>query len=217
MFCCNIEKNKIFCKLAHCIFVYLHETIGGMNQRSVAVCMKKVPRSDFVAEEAGTIAYFDVALPIGYGQTVSQPSTVKKMLEWLDVREGNRVLDVGSGSGWTTALLSQLVGNSGHVYAVEKIPQLLEYGRANCENKQCGNVDFHKSGQVVGLPLFSPYDRILVSAAAPELPEELISQLKVGGKMVIPVQNDILVITKRSAENYDVKTHHGFVFVPLVR
>lgn len=178
--------------------------------------MKRIPRSHFVSDEAGTIAFFDVALPIGYGQTISQPSTVRKMLEWLDVHEGERILDVGSGSGWTTAILSAMTGETGRVYAVERIPELVRYGRANCEKHNCKNVEFYQAGKVVGLPLLAPFDRILVSASAERLPEELLLQLKVGGTMVIPVKNDILAITKHSEDDIEVVTHSGYVFVPLL-
>ena len=162
------------------------------------------------------MAKIDSPLPIGHGQTNSQPSTVKKMLAWLDAKPGDMVLDVGSGSGWTTALLSYIVGSKGYVYAVEKVPELVTFGRKN--NKKLGikNVKFFEAGESYGLPEHAPFDRILVSASAENLPHELIEQLKPGGKLVIPVKNDILEITKKP--NGDVMTliHPGFVFVPLI-
>lgn len=155
-------------------------------------------------------------LTIGHGQTNSQPTTVKMMLEWLDVKPGKKVLDVGSGSGWTTALLAYLVGTRGKVYAVERVPELVKFGREN--NKKAGvtNTEFFEAGKTYGLPQHAPYDRILVSASARELPPELPGQLKVGGKLVIPVREDILEITKTGKETYKTITHPGFVFVPLV-
>lgn len=182
----------------------------------VEEAFNSVPRENFLPEYAKG-RYIDVPLPIGFGQTNSQPTTVRMMLEWLQVEEGNTVLDVGSGSGWTTALLSNLVGPSGKVCAVELIPELVEFGRDNCQRFGVRNAKFHQAGEAFGLPKCAPYDRILVSASARELPEELLDQLKVGGKMVIPVGRDILEIEKLSEDNTEIATHHGFVFVPLIK
>ena len=159
----------------------------------------------------------DSPLPIGYGQTNSQPSTVRRMLTWLDARAGDKVLDVGSGSGWTAALLCHIVGPAGHVFAVEKVPELVEFGRRNNEKYSTKNVKFFRAGKSYGLPEHAPFDRILVSASAHELPRELLGHLKAKGKLVVPVQNDILEITKNSGTDYNIKTHPGFVFVPLVK
>ncbi|MBI2008998.1 protein-L-isoaspartate O-methyltransferase [Candidatus Saccharibacteria bacterium] len=161
-------------------------------------------------------ADFDMPLPIGFGQTISQPTTVRLMLGWLEPQLGDKVLDVGSGSGWTTALLAHLVGPSGKVYAVELVPELVKFGRQNCSRIGIKNARIYQAGRKYGLPKEAPFERILVSAAAEELPTELIDQLSVGGKMVIPVRNDILEIEKTSAKDTEVVVHSGFVFVPLV-
>lgn len=161
-------------------------------------------------------ADFDIPLPIGHGQTISQPSTVKQMLSWLDVQKGQTVLDIGSGSGWTTALLAYLVGEKGKVFAVERIPELLVFGEDNCHKLGLKNTYFYPAGKELGLPRYGPYDRILVSAAAEKFPDELMEQLKIGGKMVVPVGNEILEITKISGKKRIVFLHAGFVFVPLV-
>jgi len=138
------------------------------------------------------------------------------MLEWLEAQPGDKALDVGSGSGWTTVLLSHIVGSKGAVFAVEKIPELVAFGRHNCEKAGVHNVQLFQADREYGLTRYAPYGRILVSATTEKLPKELLNQLKVGGKIVIPVQNDILEITKTSVTNYKVKKHSGFVFVPLV-
>ncbi len=176
----------------------------------------KFDRVDFVPSEVRNIAHADMALPIGYGQTISQPTTVEMMLEWLDAQSGDKVLDVGSGSGWTTALLSYIVGPKGRIHAVELVSELVEFGRDNCERAGVTNANFYQAGDEYGLPDYSPYDRILVSASADKLPEGLISQLKPGGKLVIPVHNDILEITKNQKGKINTITHPGFVFVPLI-
>jgi protein-L-isoaspartate(D-aspartate) O-methyltransferase len=138
------------------------------------------------------------------------------MLHWLDAQPGDSVLDVGSGSGWTSALLSQIVGPSGVVYAVEKIPELLKFGQNNCKTLGIHNVRFSLAGKEYGLPKHAPFNRILVSASAKSLPEELLEQLAINGKLVIPVKNDILEITKTSDSDYSAKSHPGYVFVPLI-
>lgn len=175
-----------------------------------------VDRANFVPKELRGSVDSDVPLPIGYGQTNSQPYTVRVMLEWLDPQPGEKILDVGSGSGWTTALLSHLVGPKGQIYAVERVPELVEFGQENCERTGVKNARFFTAGDEFGLPEEAPFDRILVSASADELPQELVDQLKVSGKMVIPVQNDILEITKKSSGDLDIKKHQGFAFVPLL-
>jgi protein-L-isoaspartate(D-aspartate) O-methyltransferase len=184
---------------------------------AIEKAFKNIHRQDFVPEYLRSQAGVDAPLPIGFSQTISQPYTVRLMLEWLDAQAGERILDVGSGSGWTTALLSQIVGLKGKIFAVELIPELVKFGRNNCEEAGVKNAEFFQAGQDYGLPNYSPYDRILVSASAKELPKELLNQLKISGKLIIPVQNDILEITKKSNTDFETITHPGFVFVPLVK
>ena len=187
-----------------------------MTMDMIEQAFSKVHRKNFVPEVLQDQVEIDVPLPIGFGQTISQPTTVQLMLGWLEAQPGDKVLDIGSGSGWTTALLSHIVGSKGSVFAVEKIPELVELGRDNCDNTGIQNAKFFQAGREYGLSKQAPYDRILVSASAQKLPKELLNQLKVGGKLVIPVQNDILEITKISEHEHETKTHSGFVFVPLV-
>jgi len=177
---------------------------------------KAVPRINFLRPEHKDQHELDVPLPIGSGQTNSQPSTVRQMLLWLDPQLGDRILDVGSGSGWTTALLAHLVGPTGTVYAVERILELVQFGEENCRLMGVHNVLFFEAEKVYGLPEFVPYDRILVSAAATELPTQLLEQLKVGGRMVVPTRTTIHVIDKVSNQNYTHSEYPGYVFVPLV-
>lgn len=178
---------------------------------------QKIHREDFVPESLKGQADIDAPLPIGFGQTISQPYTVRLMLEWLDAKPGEKILDVGSGSGWTTALLSRIVGPKGKIFAVEIIPDLMKFGRNNCKNAGIKNAQFFRAGKRYGLPKYSPFDRILVSASADELPMELIDQLKINGKLIIPVQDDIMEITKISKRDIASTAHPGFIFVPLVR
>lgn len=178
--------------------------------------LQQTPREEFLPSKIKAMAEIDAPIPIGYGQTNSQPYTVKKMLEWLGAGPGETVLDVGSGSGWTTALLSNIVGDKGKVIAVERIPELVQFGKENCQKLELGNVEFHQAGKKFGWPKQAPYKRILVSAAPSKLPAELIDQLELGGRMVIPVQNDIIVIDKDEQGQVSKTEHSGFAFVPLL-
>jgi protein-L-isoaspartate(D-aspartate) O-methyltransferase len=185
--------------------------------KSVEEAFIAVKRRDFLLDEVKGRAELDAPLPIGYGQTNSQPFTVQRMLEWLEVEEGQRVLDIGSGSGWTSALLSYLVGENGEVYATEVVPELLEFGRNNCDKLGYKNITFFQADKMVlGLPDHALYDRILVSASAEEMPEELFAQLSAPGKLVIPVAETIYEITKDASGNIEKIAHPGFVFVPLI-
>ncbi len=186
------------------------------DMNKVDRAFKAVDRRNFLPAELCSSFRVDAPLPIGFGQTNSQPSTVKMMLNWLDVKPSDKILDVGSGSGWTTALLAHITGPKGYVYAVERVPELVKYGRGNVKRTGFKNAGFFQAGSKIGLPEYAPYNRILVSAAAPKLPEELINQLKVGGKLVIPIKHDILEISRTDNNSMDVTVHPGFVFVPLL-
>jgi protein-L-isoaspartate(D-aspartate) O-methyltransferase len=159
------------------------------------------------------------ALPIGYGQTISQPLTVAIMLELLDPKKGQKILDVGSGSGWTTALLSYVVGEEGKVVALEIKKELVEFGKENADKYKFvekGIAEFYEADGNKGFPKEAPYDRIIVSASAECVPNALKEQLKVGGKMVIPVQNSLWYMEKKSDNDFYKEEFRGFVFVPLL-
>jgi protein-L-isoaspartate(D-aspartate) O-methyltransferase len=182
----------------------------------VQEALRMVSRADFVVPQFREQADVDVPLPIGFGQTISQPTTVRLMVSWLDPMPGDVVLDVGSGSGWTTALLAHIVGPQGTVYAVERIPELVTFGRDNCRRLGFENALFFQARQEYGLREHAPYSRILVSASARELPVELLDQLAIPAKLVIPVGYDILEVTQAAEDEYRTRTHPGFAFVPLV-
>lgn len=171
------------------------------------------PRDRFLRSGQRRKASYDGPLPIGCGQTNSQPSTVARMLGLLDVRTGQRVLDVGSGSGWTTALLAHLVGPGGEVHGVEIEPSLVRFGGDNLEGTHQPWAQIQPaSPDTLGLPDLAPFDRILVSASPRELPEQLVDQLAPAGVMVIPVAGVMLRVTNPGA----VVTRHGhYRFVPL--
>ncbi len=188
---------------------------GSLRTERIVNAFRRVDRAGFVRPEDKRFAYLDQPLPIGAGQTISQPHTVAIMLELLAPLPGEHVLDVGSGSGWTTALLSDIVGPEGGVVGVEREPSLVEFGRANLETYDEGDARIIPADGVLGYPAGAPYHRILVSAAANELPQELVGQLRTGGVMVIPVQDAVWRVEKRSEDDILIEKHSGFRFVPL--
>ena len=174
-----------------------------------------VDRKYFVPASFSDHIYIDAPLPIGNNQTISQPSTVAFMLEHLAAQEGDMVLDIGSGSGWTTALLCHIVGETGSVTGLERVSALVEQGCENLSKFNFNHCRIKQAGEKLGLP-GEQFDRILVSAAADEIPEELFTQLKIGGTLVIPVENSIYKFTKISEEEIENEEFYGFVFVPLI-
>lgn len=188
---------------------------GVLNSRNIIDAFVHVDRIDFVSDPTVGEVYGDYPLQLGYGQTISQPTTVAMMLEMLEVKKGDKVLDIGSGSGWTTALLSYIVGDSGSVIGLERVDTLVEYGNRNLKKYRFENSSIIKAGIDLGIP-GEKFDRILVSAAADNFPSELTHQLKVGGKLVIPVKNSIFEVTKQEDGKVDTLEHYGFTFVPLI-
>lgn len=180
--------------------------------------MRAIPRADFLPAAVRDRAGVDAPLPIGHGATNSQPWTVQFMLELLAVPSGTRVLDVGSGSGWTTALLAELTGPSGSVTGVELVPELVELGRGNLATFDLPWARIERAGPgVLGLPDLAPFDRILVSADAGEIPAELEAQLAVGGRMVLPAAGVMWTIDREAhGLRRTPEVDHHFAFVPLV-
>lgn len=188
---------------------------GVLESEHLMRAFRTIDRKDFVQVDYDNEAYGDYPLPIGYGQTISQPTTVALMLEFLEVQKGGSILDIGSGSGWTTALLAELVGKSGSVLGLELVPELVEFGSENLDHYGFKHARIEQAGEKLGRP-DEKFDKILVSAAAEELPEELIEQLKVGGVLVVPVGNAILKVTKTAEDKTETERRGGFTFVPLV-
>lgn len=182
----------------------------------VAAAFDAVPRAEFLPAAARSQASYDGPLAIGHGQTNSQPRSVGAMLRLLDAQPGNRALDVGAGSGWTTALLAHLVGPSGLVVGVELVPELAAWGEQNVRRTSgpWASVQVASAG-VLGVPDAAPYDRILVSAAADHLPGELLDQLADPGRMVIPVAG-VMTLVVRSGGDDRVSEHGHYRFVPLL-
>jgi protein-L-isoaspartate(D-aspartate) O-methyltransferase len=185
----------------------------------VAAAFRVVDRGDFLRPADRDNAGYDGPIPIGHGQTSSQPRTVRAMLVLLDVRPGQRVLDVGSGSGWTTALLAHLVGPEGSVLGLERVEDLVTFGSENLARYDVPWASIRVADpDRLGAPEDAPFDRILVSASPRELPTKLVEQLADDGVLIVPVGATMTRVrrTGPTASDVEITTHGAFSFVPLV-
>ncbi len=190
-----------------------------LTDKRIINAFSTISRHEFLPETKQPFAAEDIALPIGHNQTISQPRTVAFMLELLQPKKGQKILDVGAGSGWTTALLSRIVGPEGRVYGLEIIPELAQKADETIKKILDKKTDAPARVLVTdggwGYPEEAPFDRILVSASVEEIPETLIEQLKNGGIMVIPRRDTIVKLTKNEAGEVSEEVYPGFAFVPF--
>jgi len=197
-----------------------------------------IDRKDFVVSEYQDETYSNIPLPIGFGQTISQPLTVAFMLELLQPKKGEKILDIGSGSGWTTALLAYIVSQKlalskaegskikGKVIAIERIPELKEFGERNvvkynfikkgivefiCADGSKGYINISSRPELV-----EGFDNIICSATVKEIPQAWLKQLKIGGKLVTPFNGEVQLWIKKGEDKFDIKRFQGFSFVPLI-
>ncbi|NCO23103.1 protein-L-isoaspartate O-methyltransferase [bacterium (Candidatus Moisslbacteria) CG12_big_fil_rev_8_21_14_0_65_36_11] len=184
---------------------------------------KKIKRQDFVPSELEMESTGNYPLPIGYGQTISQPLTIAFMMELLALERGWKVLDVGSGSGYTTALFCEIVGKEGKVFAIERIDELRKFGEDNVRKYNFveeGRAVFITGDGTKGIKKEAPFNAIHVGAAAVDVPEALLDQLSIGGRMVIPLgyqTQEITLIEKITSKRFKEKRFPGFTFVPLIK
>jgi protein-L-isoaspartate(D-aspartate) O-methyltransferase len=188
----------------------------GINNTKVLQVLGNVPRHKFVPEKYSDVAYGDFPLPIGAGQTISQPYMVALMTQCLELLGTETVLEIGTGSGYQTAILAEIVSQ---VYSVERISSLATVTQARLRDLDYQNIQIKIGDGTLGWPKFAPYDRIIISAAAPVIPKPLIKQLKIGGKLIIPLGrnfNQILTVVNKDRNN-KIELHQicGCVFVPL--
>lgn len=188
----------------------------GIQSERVLWAFYKVPRHEFVPIEYQQYAYSDRPIPIGFDQTISQPYMVALMTSQLGLKQTDRVLEIGTGSGYQTAILAELVGG---VYTVERLPELLEGAKLTLQKLGYQNTHFHSGNGSLGWERYAPYDAILVSAASSRIPQALLGQLKIGGRMVIPIGDELnqtlQKITKRE-KGIEQENLCACAFVPLI-
>lgn len=200
------------------MLVEIMKNNGFLTDKKIENAIRETPRHKFVLDPQIKEAYEDTPIPIMDGQTISQPSVVARMTEWLDLKDGQKVLEIGSGSGWQSAILANLVG-SGKIFTIERHSKLVEFAKKNLEKLRVKNVKIITGDGNRGLPEESPFDRILITAACKKVPEKLLDQLANGGLLVAPVGENIqsLVLLKKTSNGItEIKNQKGYVFVPFV-
>lgn len=188
----------------------------GVSER-VLEAMMHVKRHLFVPSHLSDQAYADYPLPIGEGQTISAPHMVAMMCDYLALKKGEKVLEIGAGSGYHAAVIAELIGEKGQVYSVERIKWLVKYSRENLKRAGYTQVTVTSGDGTLGLPEHAPYDKISVTCAAPDVPPPLLEQLKVDGKMIIPIgryMQELYLVNKRNGIERERKC--DVLFVPLV-
>lgn len=189
-----------------------------LKSKLVTKAFEAVDRVDFVPREQETYAYVNSAISIGFQQTISQPQVVAFLLELLSLKKGEKVLDIGSGSGWQAALLSHIVGQSGKVIAVERLKSLIAFSEENLKKYPTlkRRIELIHADGAKGHSKDAPYDKIVAAAAVPVIPKAWKDQVKIGGKIVAPVESSIVCLEKVSARKFEKKEYYGFAFVPLI-
>ena len=188
----------------------------GIRNERVLAAMAKIPREEFIAGEEADNAYGDYPVPIGAGQTISQPYIVASMVEALEVRAQDRVLEVGTGTGYQAAILGELAAE---VWTIERHAELADKAREILQRLGCANVHVMTGDGSLGLAEHAPFDGILVAAAAPHVPETLVAQLADGGRLVVPVgsrQEQQVLVVRKMGEQTVVTPREGCRFVPLI-
>lgn len=191
---------------------------GYIRSEKVEVAMRSVPREKFVSSGYERRAYLDQPLDIGNGQTISAPHMVAIMSETLDLSLGQKVLEIGTGSGYHAAVVASIIGKKGMVYSVERFEGLAKRSQQRLKEAGVDNVKIVVGDGSEGLFSFAPYDRIYVTCSAPDVPQPLKDQIRIGGKIVIPVghiSGELLVLTKRK-DGFETVSKGGCAFVPLV-
>jgi protein-L-isoaspartate(D-aspartate) O-methyltransferase len=194
---------------------------GYLTKPEIIKAFERVPRHEFVPENLRDYSYADQPLSIGYGQTISAPSMIAIMMESMGFSAGQRVLEIGSGSGYNAALIAEIVGREGEVITIERIGKLADFAEANLRKTGYSWVRVLTGDGTCGYQEGAPWDRILVTACAPELPKPLIEQLKIGGKIGAPVGRSYTFQTwvvgeKVGGSEIRIHEHGGCSFVPLL-
>jgi protein-L-isoaspartate(D-aspartate) O-methyltransferase len=192
--------------------------LGRIKTESIEKAFLKIPREMFIPESQKNYAYIDTPLKIGYGQTISAPHMVAIMCEELSIDKGQKILEIGAGSGYHAAIVSKLIGEEGHVYSIERITTLAENAKNNLKNVGIKNVTIEIGDGSEGLEKYAPYDVIYVTCGAPDVPPPLVEQLNDPGQLLIPIGNTIcrLELIEKNNKKITTKDLGGCAFVPLV-
>jgi protein-L-isoaspartate(D-aspartate) O-methyltransferase len=195
---------------------------GYIRTENVKDAMLHVPREEFIPPENRAYAYADQPLPIGSGQTISAPHMVAMICEKLDLTEDMKVLEIGTGFGYNAAVVAELLGSEGHLFTIERLESLAEQSRDNLERTGYSDkVTVITGDGTLGYPEEAPYDRIYATASAPEIPEPLKEQLKIGGKLILPVGSidyfqELVCVERISTDEFKTRRLGGVVFVPMI-
>ena len=213
----KIEIEKKYRTAINNLIIYLKNS-KFLTDEKVESALQNIPRHEFVPESELEYAYDNEPLPIMKNQTISQPGVVTRMTEWLDVKNGQNILEIGTGSGWQSAILSYLVG-SGTIYSIERHPELAKFAQENLKKLKIDNVHVILGDGTLGYSQASPYDRIIITAACTEIPLPLLDQLSENGLIIAPVggsSQSLVLLQKTSKGIVEIKNQSKYVFVPLV-
>jgi len=210
------EIEKKYRTAINDLIIYLKNSKFLTDER-VESALRNIPRHEFVPESELDYAYNNEPLPIMKNQTISQPGVVTRMTEWLDVKQGQKILEIGTGSGWQSAILSYLVG-TGNVYSIERHSELVKFAQENLKKLHIDNVHVILDDGSIGYSEASTYDRIIITAACTEIPVPLLDQLSENGLIIAPVgdsSQSLVLLQKTSKGMIEIKKQSKYVFVPL--
>ena len=213
----KIQIEKKYQTAINDLIIYLKNSKFLTDER-IESALRNIPRHEFISKSELDNAYDNEPLSIMKKQTISQPGVVTRMTEWLDVKNGQNILEIGTGSGWQSAILSYLVG-TGTVYSIERHPELVKFAEENLKKLKIDNVHVILGDGTLGYPQASPYDRIIITAACNEIPLPLFEQLRKNGLIIAPVggSSQSLVLQKKTSKGMvEIKRESKYVFVPLV-
>jgi protein-L-isoaspartate(D-aspartate) O-methyltransferase len=213
----KIEIEKKYHTALNDLIIYLKNS-KFLTDEKVESALQNIPRHEFVPESELEYAYDNEPLPIMKNQTISQPGVVTRMTEWLDIKNGQNILEIGTGSGWQSAILSYLVG-SGTIYSIERHPELAKFAQENLKKLKIDNVHVILGDGTLGYSQASPYDRIIITAACTEIPLPLLDQLSENGLIIAPVggsSQSLVLLQKTPNGMFEIKNQSKYVFVPLV-
>jgi protein-L-isoaspartate(D-aspartate) O-methyltransferase len=213
----KIKIEKKYRTAINNLIIYLKNS-KFLTDEKVESALQNIPRHEFVPESELEYAYDNEPLPIMKNQTISQPGVVTRMTEWLDVKNGQNILEIGTGSGWQSAILSYLVG-SGTIYSIERHPELAKFAQENLKKLKIDNVRVILGDGTLGYSQASPYDRIIITAACTEIPLPLLDQLSENGLIIAPIgdsSQSLVLLQKTPKGIVEIKNQSKYVFVPLV-